>query len=345
MKSKFRFIAAALAIMLCMMSPVCVHAKAVSPYRLSSFPAATTTSETTRHYLPRIADLNISHLWGEAVVSGILPVAKEFGNSLLEVTLNAKITEAYNNLLAKAGKTVRTINFSYDLVADGSYLSILIRCKSASTFSQESYACIVFNTATDKFLTINDVLGPNGTRLANSIIAETVKANPKKFNPTVAAITGTHNFYMTNDALVLVFDQFEIAPGAEGALGLPIALANVTELKLDKNDYYLSSVSRFGVKMIPVRLVAETFGYDVSWNSSTLTVELRRNGVFVTSFALGENGYTNGRAAQRRLETAPELLNNRTYVPISLFEDVLGILSHSDSNGNIVFTDYSASAK
>ena len=330
MKTRNRFIALLLAALFCMATPICASS------------VTATSAGVQADYIRHIKETPISRFWGEAVVRGSLPTVDGFANTALEQALNAKISAAYTALLTKAGETARTIDLSYRIIADANYVSLLLNCKSTSTFSQESYSCIVFSPKTGKILTITDVLGPNGTRLANGIIATAVKAEPKKFNATIKEITNTHDFYMENSVLYLVFDQFEIAPGAEGVVRIPVVLSNVTNLTVPKKDYYLSSLSRFGVKMIPIRLVAEAFGYEVLWNSSQSTVEVRKGGTYISSFRINENSYYVGRNTRRRLETAPELLNNRTHVPISFFEDILGILYYTDANGNIQFTAYAA---
>ena len=338
MKKGSRLALAALVAMLCLSAPVNAAPRSFSYDGVSSAAAAPANVRTA--YVQHIGETTINRLRGEATVRGTLPNVSGLANATLERTLNSRIASAYSTLLSKAGETARTIDFSYEIIADANYVSILIRCKSVSTFTRESYSCIVFSPKTEKLLTINDVLGPNGVRLANRIIASLVKAAPARFNPTIAEINNTQDFYMESNTLVLMFDQFEIAPGAEGVVCVPIALKDVISFKMDKSEYYQSAATLFDVKMIPIRTIADAFGYDILWNGHTMTAELRKNGAFISSFTIGENSYAKSRTVKRRLETAPELRNNRTHVPISFFEEVLGLLYYTDAQGNIVFTDY-----
>ena len=78
-----------------------------------------------------------------------------------------------------------------------------------------------------------------------------------------------------------------------------------------------------GVTMVPVRAVAEHFGFNVEWVEESQAVNLSKGAVFVT-FAINENSYAFSRMMPQPLESAPVLVNgDTTYVPVSLFEDIL----------------------
>jgi len=305
---------------------------------------ASKLSDTRSEYLKKITDKDLPRLWNDAVLKGKLPVAAGYASAVLEKAVNDKVQEAYTALLTKAGETASAIDFSYEAMENEGYVSILLHCKSVSAFPQESYSCIVFSKKTEKLVGLNDVLGPNGVKLANRVLAEQVKANPERFNPTIADITVTHDFYMENSHLVLVFDQFEIAPGSEGVVRVSIALEGLTGFSVDKTEHYPSAASQFSVKMIPLRSVAAAFGYDVVWNADAQTADLKKDGQLVTSVTIGENSYYKTRSPKRRLEVAPEVHLGKTHVPISFFEEILGLLYHVDSHGNIMLTDYTAPA-
>jgi|GEM_PF-720576 len=340
MKKGFRLIAAALACVMCLGTTALAspggNARAAKPL------AALADVQTD--YVKRISDNKITRLWGEAIVRGVLPQANGFGNAVLEKAFNDRVGEAYNTLMSKMGETAHSVEIHYSIVADVNYVSVRIFAKSMATFAQESCVCIVFSPKTEKLLNLNDVLGPNGVKLANRVLADAVKAAPGRFNATVADITLSQDFYMEDEALVMIFDQFEIAPGAEGLVRMPVALSGLTNYTVDKNDYYQSAATQFGVKMIPIRAVAEAFGYSVVWNAATASADLYKDGAMATSVKVGDNSFFRARSAKRRLETAPELENGKTHVPISFFDEILGLLYFVDSNGNIVFSSYTPPA-
>lgn len=76
-----------------------------------------------------------------------------------------------------------------------------------------------------------------------------------------------------------------------------------------------------GVTMIPLRLVGEALGYEVSWNQETKTAELLREAQW-TAVTIGKDKYSFAKMLVE-LGTAPILIDSRTYVPISFIEEIL----------------------
>ena len=76
-----------------------------------------------------------------------------------------------------------------------------------------------------------------------------------------------------------------------------------------------------GVQMIPLRLVGESLGYEVTWNQETKTAELVR-GAQWTSVTIGKDNYNFAKMLVK-LGVAPELIDSKTYVPSSFIEEVL----------------------
>ena len=74
-----------------------------------------------------------------------------------------------------------------------------------------------------------------------------------------------------------------------------------------------------GVVMVPVRAIAEALGFDVNWDAETKGVRL---GVAI-NLQIGKDEYLVGRMAPLSLGTAPVLTDDRTYVPLSFFRDVI----------------------
>ena len=76
------------------------------------------------------------------------------------------------------------------------------------------------------------------------------------------------------------------------------------------------------VIIIPVRKYAEGLGLEVGWNGDDMSVTVGTIPMGV-SFKIGENSYSKARMTPFTLETAPQLINDITYVPVSFFEQVL----------------------
>lgn len=85
------------------------------------------------------------------------------------------------------------------------------------------------------------------------------------------------------------------------------------------DDYFMVDET----KMIPIRKVAEHFGYKVEWKSESQAIEIRKqNHSFLVSIGKEQYGYNKSLGYFKR---APEIKNSKTYVP----EEFLDIL-----NGN-----------
>lgn len=81
-------------------------------------------------------------------------------------------------------------------------------------------------------------------------------------------------------------------------------------------------VNEDGVQMLPVRKYAEGLGFEVVWNNGDRSVSIGTVPMGVW-FRIGENSYTKARMTPFELECAPVLIESRTFVPVSFFEEVL----------------------
>ncbi len=91
----------------------------------------------------------------------------------------------------------------------------------------------------------------------------------------------------------------------------------------DKEVCDLSYDAEAKTFMIPVRAVAESLGYTVEWFGGELKVTVNNDESGV-EFKIGENSYKAKDAESCKLEKQPELINDTTYVPSSVFSKLLG---------------------
>ena len=87
-----------------------------------------------------------------------------------------------------------------------------------------------------------------------------------------------------------------------------------------------------GAVMVPIRAVAETLGFNVSWDSESNSVVLD-NGI---TLSIGNDYYTYFRTAPIELGTAPELNNSTTFVPLTFFSKVARMGEAALTCGEIV---------
>lgn len=94
--------------------------------------------------------------------------------------------------------------------------------------------------------------------------------------------------------------------------------------------------------MLPLREIAETLGFTVTWDGDLKAVMLN-DGMY--SLKIGENGYVKGKMVPMQLSAAPEITDDLTYVPFEYFTEVLEASStespvEEGSNHYIVNIEY-----
>jgi len=82
-------------------------------------------------------------------------------------------------------------------------------------------------------------------------------------------------------------------------------------LRQFETDFYVAN----NVTMVPLRLVAESLGFTVTWNEADRSVALQYAGGQVSTLVIGQTAF-----AGSVLETAPIIRNDRTFVPVSFFD-------------------------
>ncbi len=79
------------------------------------------------------------------------------------------------------------------------------------------------------------------------------------------------------------------------------------------------------VVMLPLRAIAEHFGFNVEWNNEDRSIAVSKGAVY-TTFAIDTNAYSFSKMAPMALEKCPVLVNDETtYVPASFFSEILNL--------------------
>ena len=89
------------------------------------------------------------------------------------------------------------------------------------------------------------------------------------------------------------------------------------EMSVNGEDILGEVIDKDGVKMLPLRAVCETMGMIVDWHEETNSVTVSDKNISA-HLTLDINSY-NG----VELAVAPELINDKTYVPMSFFAEIL----------------------
>lgn len=117
--------------------------------------------------------------------------------------------------------------------------------------------------------------------------------------------------------------------GDAEALGEPPSEEPAYEMAVDPADV-IPAVG--GTKLLPVRKYAEGLGLEVAWDGALRQVTVGTEAMGAV-FRIGENSYAKARMAPLELECAPVLIDSRTYVPVSFFEQVLDARVIIDDDG------------
>lgn len=75
-----------------------------------------------------------------------------------------------------------------------------------------------------------------------------------------------------------------------------------------------------GNKFVPLAYIAKALGYEAEWIEETKSVHLIRNGETEYSLTIGKTEYIHKDGA-RTFEVAPVIIDSRTYVEVSFFDD------------------------
>jgi len=106
----------------------------------------------------------------------------------------------------------------------------------------------------------------------------------------------------------------------------------VNDILLENKTSY---IDENGITMLPVRAISEALGYDVSWNNQERSVNIGNN----TVFKIGINSYTNSQSQSKTLETAPIIKNDRSFVPLSFFKEILNVKVTDFFENTVVIND------
>lgn len=99
--------------------------------------------------------------------------------------------------------------------------------------------------------------------------------------------------------------------------------------KIDAPSAYMTDER---VIMVPLRGIAEALGFEVTWEEELQRIMVGKG----ISLTIGENYYTYMKTAPIELECAPQLVEDKTFVPINFFKEVAKMNNAYMFEGQIV---------
>lgn len=193
-----------------------------------------------------------------------------------------------------------------------------------------------------KPLTLQDLFGENYKQTIDAAIQQQIAAHPDDyFKDAFQGISDSPTFYVENGDAVIVFSKYEVAPGAAGtpefriplpgstaAVTPPEASAPVPASGFNVNGQSLTTeaapvyLNEAGVQLVPLRVIADTLGYTLTWDAEKRQAELSK-GAQWTVVQEGKDAYIVNKMAPVSLGTEPVIHDDKLYVPLTFFSNIL----------------------
>lgn len=192
----------------------------------------------------------------------------------------------------------------------------------------------IMNTKQARAAQLSDLFGPDYKTIVDKAVREGIAAKPENFfKDTFKGIDDTQGFYIENGEAVIEFPQYAIAPYSSGqpAFRIPIPgnesaqpqswTLNIAGEAIPA-DQGKVIVSQDKTIMIPLRLLADKLGYELTWNAADSSAELKK-GAQWTKVTLGKDSYFFAKEAPFQLGAAPVIADEKMYVPLAFADKVL----------------------
>ena len=112
-------------------------------------------------------------------------------------------------------------------------------------------------------------------------------------------------------------------------------LTVLDKIIVNGNDIDAKVIVDENTVMVPVRKVAEALGLEVQWDEELQAVSVGTIQMGI-NFRIGEDSYNKAKMAPTVLGAAPALIDDLTYVPLTLFDELIGSdVSYTDGIINI----------
>jgi len=255
--------------------------------------------------------------------------------------LNELIENAAESLISEARRVrARSVTFRYAHHETDELVSVVIYASVSSVISRTLVYSINFCPYEGDILTMNQALGIDIIPLAERILMDRIRRQPENYYAASNIALQGRAFYLTDDRLVLLFDEFQLSSTRADVATVTLIRENIQIAELHYDEYYRGG-NGYNLRMIPVRDVVMELGYDVIWDDDELSIDVLRGSREIVTMHIGINDYELPNMQSRSLESAPELREWRSYVPITFFDQILPLTIYTiDSDGTITFLSY-----
>ena len=130
------------------------------------------------------------------------------------------------------------------------------------------------------------------------------------------------------------------------ASAILVSLASIVQAN-ESGNIYINNTALENVKiqksndtvMLPLRSICENLGFEVNWIDESRTIELVKMPIYITC-SPDRDGYTFAKTAPQLLGSAPQLIDDVTYVPMNFVNEILqGEIYEENGNYYISYGD------
>ena len=264
-------------------------------------------------------------------ITGQIPTANT-GSSQLDSQLEERWTTQLNNFVQSHMASALSINSTVEHFASGRYVSTVFIKEAVSVSTTTVVSTTVIDTSgNNRIIALTDV-DVNILQLINNYINAQVAARPHNFS-SFSGIDANHPFYMDGDRLVIPFGSAELVSTDRGVHNVTLSRSDIQSVTFNSEHFRILPPSQYSTIMVRVSSVMGSFDYDVRWDNDLRAAIVSKDGRIVSILTIGENSYQYDGGRARELEVAPMLHNDLTYVPLSFFNEVVGIPTTVSSSG------------
>jgi len=257
--------------------------------------------------------------------------------------VNERVDEVIDLLITDARRVrARGITFSYSVYTTDDVVSVMIQAYVSSVISRHLVRSVNFHPQTGEFITLRDYTDNDILPLAGRILTDRMRRSPENYYAAQSISLENQAFYVTDDKITILFDEFQLSAMVSGIVSLevPLDMLRVINICLSQT---ITSGAGYNLIMVPLRYVAEGLGYHVRWDNVRSRAEIlsappQAGGRLLAWLLPNVNDYRT-LDMQRSLEAAPMLVDDGTlYVPITFFEQILPLSVYNiGADGYITF--------
>lgn len=279
-------------------------------------------------------------------ITGEIPRAN-FDCDELNELLNDRFTAQFNSFVVSHQASALSVDFqpqifhSPALGGNPALVSVVVTMTATSATTTSAVATTVLNYNTGDIITL-DQYNVNAISLVNNRIRAIIGANPRGFVSNFSGIDGSHPFYIANGRLVIPFGSAELVPTARDIQHVELSIENIRNITINRAQVNILPPEQYSTRMVRLSTVLSHFDYEYNWNPRTLTIDIAKDGHGVASLTIDVNSFSYRRSTERELEASPMLRQGRTYVPISFFDEIMGMSASITPGGNIIISRYMA---